>query len=200
MTQQDFFEPELTLPDEEAAYLREAYAGADCILEYGSGGSTVVAARLGRPQLFSVESDPDWARNLRGWLASEGLDARAQVWHMNIGKTREWGQPARYRRKDAPLYYRYANAAWRRLGGHQPDLVLIDGRFRIGCFIATLASIRKPTRVLFDDYTDRPHYAYVEQFAKPVERIGRMMVFDLEPVRFGAALKLRHARRFLDPI
>ena len=36
--------PKLTLPDHESAALREAYANAGVILEYGMGGSTVVAA------------------------------------------------------------------------------------------------------------------------------------------------------------
>lgn len=200
MAQQDFFEPTLTLPEAEAEYLKAAYAGAGCVLEYGSGGSTVVGARLGHVRLFSVESDADWARNLEGWIAREGIGARATVWHQDIGKTREWGHPARYRRSDALLYYRYANEPWTRLGAHQPDVVLIDGRFRIGCFIAIAANIRKPVRILFDDYADRPRYSFVEQIAPPVERVGRMAIFELEPRRFGAILKLRHAQKFLDAV
>lgn len=200
MTQKELFEPTLTLPEAEAEYLKAAYSRAGCILEYGSGGSTVVAARLGHVQLFSVESDADWARNLQGWIAREGIGARATIWHQDIGRTREWGHPAQYRRADALRYYRYANEPWTRLGGHRPDIVLIDGRFRIGCFIATAANIRKPTRILFDDYANRPHYSFVEQIAPLVERVGRMAIFDLKPRRFGAALKLRHAPKFLDAV
>jgi hypothetical protein len=50
----------LTLPADEARLLQDHYARAGVVLEYGSGGSTLLAARLGK-QVFSVESDAAWA-------------------------------------------------------------------------------------------------------------------------------------------
>ena len=38
--------PELTMPEAESALLRETYGRAGVILEYGTGGSTVVASEL----------------------------------------------------------------------------------------------------------------------------------------------------------
>ena len=69
MTTTAIARPELTLPDAEAALIRAAYAKADVILEYGSGGSTVLASELPGKSVFSVESDRDWAQMMRGWLA-----------------------------------------------------------------------------------------------------------------------------------
>ena len=63
--------PKLTLPPQEAEALKEAYAGADTILEYGSGGSTVVAAERPGTLVTSVESDRGWARMMRRWFASQ---------------------------------------------------------------------------------------------------------------------------------
>ena len=48
--------PELTLPEAEAALLRETYDRAGVILEYGSGGSTVLAAEQPGKTVPSVES------------------------------------------------------------------------------------------------------------------------------------------------
>jgi protein O-GlcNAc transferase len=39
--------------------------------------------------------------------------------------------------------------------GVSPDVVLIDGCFRVACFLACWANIQRPTTVIFDDYTER---------------------------------------------
>ena len=62
--------PELTLPEAEAAHSRAAYKDAKAILEYGSGGSTVMAAEMPGKRVWSVESDADWAQMMRDWFAA----------------------------------------------------------------------------------------------------------------------------------
>ena len=57
--------PRLTLPPEAAVALADAYADAGVILEYGSGGSTVLAAGMAGRTVFSVESDAAWLREMR---------------------------------------------------------------------------------------------------------------------------------------
>src|SRR5690554_3335376 len=87
--------PELTLPEAEAAKVAAAYGGADVILEYGSGGSTVLASEIPGKRVFSVESDPDWAEMMRGWLTQNPPASGTQIdviW-ADIGKTGEWGRP-----------------------------------------------------------------------------------------------------------
>ena len=61
--------PELTLPTAEAEWLRDAYGRAGSILEYGSGGSTVMASELADKVIHSVESDRDWAGMMSAWFA-----------------------------------------------------------------------------------------------------------------------------------
>ena len=87
--------PELTLPEAEAALLRDEYARAEVILEYGSGGSTVLAAEMPGKTVFTVESDKDWAQRMRRWFAetppAEGTEVDV-IWS-DIGPTKEWGHP-----------------------------------------------------------------------------------------------------------
>lgn len=171
--------PELTLPPTEANFLEAAYAKADVILEYGSGGSTLLAARQKHSLVASVESDQSWAENLQAVLARDFPKANVKVHWENIGPTKEWGYPvdaSQWRR-----YHRYPLAVWRQPWFAEPDLVLVDGRFRMACFLATFLNILRPTTLLFDDYGDRPYYAKVERFAKPVEMVGRMARFELQP-------------------
>lgn len=174
--------PELTLPPEAAAEVRAAYAAADVILEYGSGGSTVVASELPGKRIFSVESDAGWAKGMQDWFINNPPQSPVVMHHANIGPTIAWGSPA-----DDSNFKRwpgYALSVWDREDFVHPDVVLIDGRFRPACFMTTALRITKPVTVLFDDYTGREIYHVVEDFAKPVKFAGRMARFELEPRAF----------------
>lgn len=173
--------PALTLPEAEAAALRTAYAQASVILEYGSGGSTVKAAEMPGKTVFSVESDKAWAEDMRHWFAAnppaEGSEVHV-IWS-DIGPTKEWGQPkddGEWRR-----WPRYPLGIWRDEAFRQPDVVLVDGRFRVGCALATAFLTKAPLTLLFDDYADRSRYARVEDWLGPPSMIGRMAVFHVEP-------------------
>ena len=60
--------PDLTLPKAEAAWLAEFYGVAGTILEYGSGGSTVLAAEMPGKTVYSVESDLAWAADMAAYF------------------------------------------------------------------------------------------------------------------------------------
>jgi hypothetical protein len=174
---------ELTFPWAEKTFVKEMYAKADVILEYGSGGSTVLAASLGR-QVFSVESDKDWAAALSEHLA--GISDLAKVHYTNIGPTGDWGKPtsgAGFAR-----YHKYALSVWDRPDFVHPDLVLIDGRFRAACLVAVMLRAQKPTTVLIDDYDDRPYYHGVENLTQKEQQVGRIAKFTVTPGPLPAAM------------
>lgn len=178
------FSPELTLPLVEATHLRAAFAQAGVILEYGSGGSTVIAAELPDKTVFSVESDGAWLKQMRGYFGAHPPAARLHLHHGDIGPTRDWGYPAddaNFRRWPA-----YPNSVWDRDDFQQPDLVLIDGRFRVACFLTVLFRSTAPVTVLFDDYLDRKSYHTIEDLVKPAVMIGRMAQFDITPMTIPA--------------
>lgn len=171
--------PELTLPQAEADWLRAAYAEAGTILEYGSGGSTVMAADMPGKTVFSVESDVEWLAGLARWFVQSPPRSRVVLHHGDIGPTGKWGHPegeAAWRR-----FHGYPVSVWDRADFIHPDVVLVDGRFRAACLLTVLFRITRPVSLYFDDYTDRPHYHRIEKFAKPRETRGRMVRFDLEP-------------------
>jgi hypothetical protein len=174
--QVDGAEFSLTFPAEVAEYVAAQYAAAGTILEYGSGGSTVLAAKAGA-RVTSVESDKAWAERLTEHLA--GLSTTAVVHHVDIGATKEWGRPSGF--DGAARYHRYALSVWDRPDLGVPDLVLIDGRFRAACLAAVMLRATRPTTVLFDDYTPRPSYHRVEKLARIEEIVGRMARFTVTP-------------------
>ena len=168
----------LSFPDKEQEFVRETYKIAQGIIEYGSGGSTRLAAELGIP-CVSVESDARWAESLNNVLSATHVQPTAVAMHINIGATKEWGYPQTRRRSDQ--YWRYPMEVWDDPISTKVDTVLIDGRFRKACFAATLMNIKQETRVLFDDYRGRMIYHDVEVFAKPVRTVGRMAEFLVSP-------------------
>lgn len=148
-------------------------------LEYGAGGSTVLAHSLQTPQIRTIESDARWLEGVK--QAVEGLipryTGRYTGTHVDIGAVGEWGYPSdNSRHMD---YWRYPATPWLELAGHAPpDLVLIDGRFRVACCVMTLIYAKPGTRILFDDYRPRENYHIVERFIQPVDQIGRMAIFE----------------------
>lgn len=171
---------DLSLPPEEAGVLEAEYARARVILEYGSGGSTRLAASMPGKYVIAVESDRSWAMDLQLQIDRAGLPSPALVWHVDIGPTGRWGRPL----DDSgwQRYHHYPTVIWSEPFFRHPDTVLIDGRFRAACFVATAMRIRRPVTVLFDDYVDRPAYHVVEKLAAPKQVVGRMAVFRLDPM------------------
>ena len=174
--------PELTLPEAEAARVRAAYERAQVILEYGSGGSTAMAAEMPGKTVFSVESDPDWAAMMQGWFATNppARDTRVQVLWSDIGPTKAWGHP-----RDRSAYLRYATyplGVWDLAEFRQPDVVLVDGRFRPGCALATAFRTTRPVTLLVDDYAPRRQYHGLETWLGAPRLTGRMAEFEVGPM------------------
>lgn len=169
----------LTLPKLEAKLMQECYERASCVLEYGSGGSTLLAMRLKVPHVFSVESDLSWTRNLEERVSQDFPSQHCVIHHVDIGPTKEWGRPAD--NSGFARYHRYPADVWDRQDFVDPDVVLIDGRFRTACFLATILRARKPLTILFDDYVDREYYHWIENIVAPVAHAGRMARFEISP-------------------
>ncbi len=184
----------LTLPEREAAFVRDQYRAGRTILEYGSGGSTVLAAE-GGSHVISVESDKAWADRLTEHLA--GISDKALVHHVDIGPTGDWGVPIRPRFYGS--FHRYALSVWDRPDFRQPDLVLIDGRFRAACLVAVMLRTTKVTTVLFDDYTARPYYHGVERLAVKEEVVGRLARFTVTPAPIPPEMMTEVIGWFTDP-
>lgn len=176
----------------------EMLAGSRFYLEYGAGGSTVAAARLGK-RFISVDTDRFFLEAVRRRI---GAVAPQQVLlHADIGPTGLLGAPiraAKAGRARRQKWADYPHVPWRGMPSDaRPDLVLVDGRFRVA---ATLVSARHlagapHARLLVDDYEGRPHYRVLEEVLELRRMIGRMAEFAPLPkpgVRLEEAI-LAHA-------
>jgi hypothetical protein len=143
-------------------------AGAKRYAEFGSGGSTRLAALAGFDHIVSVESDPAWADKVRADpdVAAAIRARRASVLHADIGPVGAWGNPADRSALDRwPGYIACMWEEWDRRGCF-PELVLVDGRFRVACAtsvaLAHAARGGEPPVVMLHDVSDRrPGYRRV---------------------------------------
>jgi hypothetical protein len=177
------------LDDATFDLLKTEMAKASSYLEFGSGGSTVLAAQTVRGPVCSVESDKKFLRAVQEKIASLDLPAPNMIF-ADTGLTGRWGHPIR------PWYSRkwrdYAEAPWLKMSA-LPDVILIDGRFRAACALSTLlhfSESRKVATVIIDDYEHRPNYRIVEEFAHAPVRVGRSLVFKTGPVDRGKCLSV----------
>jgi hypothetical protein len=98
----------------------------------------------------------------------------------DLGATGAWGFPT-----DPTTCQRwplYATRPWDRLARRQwvPDLILVDGRFRVACFLASLLQARPGAVILFDDYAGRrKQYGAAERHLPITRMAGRAAVFEV---------------------
>jgi hypothetical protein len=173
---------------------REAYAKllkeTPLVVEFGCGGSTVIACLAGVPRIISVDSDKLWLETVQSAPEIAKFIDSVCLLHANIGEIREWGYPVgAVTHEQAENYH---SAVWSLFGQTKPRaVVLVDGRFRIACAIRSLMSTAPGSLVCFHDYLPRQGYHVVEEILEPMDRVDDMAIFQTpEELRLEPALKL----------
>jgi hypothetical protein len=156
----------------------QRYLGtARLYLEFGCGGSTFLAAESPVPRIVSVESDQEWINRCEtNPVISDAVRAgRLTLHHADVGATGLHGYPSN--NDGARHWSRYYLDVWPILQGHQPDLILIDGRWRIACAMQVLLRTSKGATILFHDFWNRRHYQRpVLPLTEVVERVDTLAV------------------------
>lgn len=148
----------------------EAMSACTVYAEYGCGASTVWCANNTTVPIIAVDSSAEWIARVRD--RSERRDGLNTV-HVDLGELGDWGRPVGYDRRSA--FSDYIGAPW--TYEINPDLILVDGRFRVACFLQSLVNAAEGSTILFDDYTERRQYHVVEEFAERVAACGTMAKF-----------------------
>jgi hypothetical protein len=159
-----------------AEFLEAKLAEAKLYIEFGSGGSTLLADRMG-VRTISVESDRYYAKAVRKRLSGPNV----RVLTPNIGVTAPWGYPL-FRRPTRRRQRRWRNYIEAPFANGAPDLVLIDGRFRVACSLQAAHHAHEhshPATLLFEDYASRPQYRIIERYLGVPQMIGRVAVFEI---------------------
>lgn len=146
-------------------------------LEYGSGNSTIVAKKLNK-MFVSIESDKSFFNYLK---YNKKIH---QIEFVNIGPTKYFSYPI------LPIFLikkkirNYSNYIIKisTIKKKIPDLILLDGRFRMHTLICILNyllsnKINQRLTIIIDDFVGRKNYKIAEKITK-VKIVGRFGVIN----------------------
>lgn len=169
------------MPPLETKTLKNVIDDARVILEYGSGGSTIYGGKSKANAIITTENDKEFLESVVAEYDKDG--PLLLPVHVYVGETKMWGYPINkdYQHK----WPEYPVAPWNmaKEKGIEPDTVIIDGRFRVACFLYSIGHAKPGTIIFWDDYVNRESYHVVESICKPRKTYGRAAVFikDNEP-------------------
>lgn len=162
----------------EESLLQKLFRGAKSYLEFGAGGSTVAAVSFGNIEHINVvESSKEWVDKLKGRSDVGGAEKEGRLkFHLvDIGPVGPFGVPTS--QQDAPKFPVYSSAVDAVAAQDGLDLVLVDGRFRVACFLKALKISSPTTRIAIHDYSNREYYHLIEKYADKVESADKLSVF-----------------------
>jgi hypothetical protein len=140
--------------------------------EYGCGQSTLWVGLNTNNPIIAVDTSFEWVSRVRSLMPRQD---GVFIEHVDLGEIGKWGRPLTYKHLDG--FQGYVEGIW--CGSLTPNLILIDGRFRVSCFLASLLRAPVGSKIIFDDYRDRLHYHIVERIIKPSIMCGRQAIFEV---------------------
>lgn len=164
--------------EESSKYFTNSLKKINNYFEIGSGSSTYLVDSLGLRYL-SIEGD----KSFYNYLKKKNIK---KVSYINIGPTKYFSYPIlpyfiiknKVRRYTTSIKYfiQKYNAT--------PELILIDGRFRVLCTLNTIeelkiSGLKFNTKIIIDDYINRKNYHCIEEFVQ-VKKVGRFGVFIID--------------------
>ena len=161
--------------DGDDALFKNLISEVKTYFEYGCGKSTEYMYKKSNASIFSVDTSKEWAAKTLN-LSKDSNRERLNVKWIDVGGVADWGYPISFEKKQN--FVKYANWFWE--FGLKPDLVVIDGRFRILCFLTSIKFASIGTQIIFDDYTNRPFYHVAEDFLKIKNTCGRQALFEVD--------------------
>ena len=163
-----------TLFDGDDGLFKDMLKTSKIFGEYGCGSSTEWVLKNTNANILSVDSSRDWVDKIISGNAE--YNKRIKLKHIDLGEVENWGRPIGYEK--SYNFINYFNWIWTQ--DIIPDTVLIDGRFRVCCFLTSIKYGKEDTKIIFDDYNNRPYYHVIEKFIKKEQTCGRQALFIVE--------------------
>ncbi len=165
-----FDRPNVVFEGDDSLFKNEV-SSVDIYGEYGCGKSTKWVLNNTDAQVIAVDTSSDWVDAVKN--NNRINNDRLNIYHCNLGAVGGWGRPLNYDYKDS--FADYTDYLWNQK--ENPQLILVDGRFRVCCFLTCLKFAKEGTKIIFDDYTNRPFYHFVEKYVPRIKECGRQCLF-----------------------
>lgn len=187
----------IAMQPDEVRLLSSLLACSRRYLEFGAGGSTCLAARMVAEAVVAIDSSQEWLDRIAAVCADEFYACKPVLVHADIGPLGNWGWPRDdLQRSRWPGYH---GSIWSHPAAVDIDTYMIDGRFRVACFMQVTLRCRADAVIIMHDFADRPNYAEVYRAGREVARAGNLSAFvrrhDFDA---GVASDILQLRRF-DP-
>ncbi len=139
--------------------------------EYGVGASTNWVLENTQSNIISVDTDKKWIDTIN----VSNKSSRIKLNWINLGDLENWGRPKSYDYRER--FIDYISNVWN--FKQKADVVLIDGRFRVACFLYSLINAKTNSIIIFDDYNNRPYYHIIEEIIPIYKTCGRQALFKV---------------------
>jgi hypothetical protein len=155
-------------------------------LEFGCGGSTVLAASYVRHSVVSVDSSKEWIDKIN--KECEKCQIEPHFVYVDIGPVGDWGTP----QTPTGNWPNYHTKVWKHFDACDADLFLIDGRFRVACFAQILMYCSNPIIAVHDFTSRKKHYSAIWEIGREIASVDDLSFF------MPASNNLSKAKRILD--
>ena len=156
--------------------------------EYGVGASTRWVLANSNSNIIAVDTDKEWI----DFVNIKVSNMRVNLIWVNLGDLTKWGRPNSYKYRNS--FIDYVSGVWN--FKKQADVILIDGRFRVACFLYSLLHSKTGSVIIFDDYFDRSWYHIIEEVISLHDKCGRQAIFKVPKV-YDKKLTLDLLNKFL---
>lgn len=146
-----------------------ALRDARVYFEYGVGLSTNWVDQNTDARIVSVDTSREWIDHVKASLSRDGHSIN----FIDLGPIGNWGMPESFEKRDK--FIDYVEGPWS--FASDADVVLIDGRFRIACFLNSLLRANAGTKIIFDDYAERKSLHVVSEYLAPSMVAARQALF-----------------------
>ena len=157
--------------DGDDELFREILADTNVYAEYGVGLSTTWVLNNTDAYVITTDTSTEWINKIK--QSNQANIERLLTYHVDVGELKKWGRPISYAKREH--FVDYTDSIWR--AHDHIDTVLIDGRFRVCCFLTTLKFAQQGTKIIFDDYIEREHYHIIENYIQRDRVCGRQCLF-----------------------
>ena len=179
---------EIILFDGDDYLFKQYLINCNIYFEYGVGASTRWVLENTISKIISVDTDKKWLNTINFSKQSP----RIKLNWVNLGDLENWGRPKSYEYRDQ--FIDYISNVWS--FNEKADVILIDGRFRVACFLYSLINAKINSIIIFDDYNNRPYYHIIEEVVPVYKICGRQAVFRV-PKNMNRSLAENILNKFL---
>lgn len=169
------FDVEPHFPPEALYCWKKRVSSASTYLEYGGGSNTRCALEIAPKAVITVDSDKKVIQALRQLTCSEKNPYFLPV-HAPIGCTAQNSKPLFQWPRWSWLRYPFAPFSTLATHNLMPDVVLINGCFRVASTLAMLLyTFKHKTIFLIEDFRDRPEYGVLLEYLEPIALHDRLL-------------------------